>query len=175
MDDKNMDTHGARPEGPGSREWRRLLISPYRSYEASSDGDIRRDGRELKGVRDTHGYLTVRLYYAGLSRRFKVHRLVCEAFHGAPPEGADTAHLDGNRTNNAASNLAWVSRKENMAHKHMHGTAQKGERGPGAKLSQDQVDEIRRREAAGESRPRLAEEFGIARGHLRRIVVGEAW
>lgn len=166
---------GRVPLAPGSREWRRVPVSPYRNYEVSSDGKVRRGIRELAGIIDTYGYHTVRLSYAGLSKRFKVHRLVCEAFHGTPPDKADAAHIDGSRTNNRAENLRWATRKENMADKRRHGTSQTGERGPGVKLTRQQVDAIRAREASGERRPALAREFGVARGHLRRIIIWEAW
>lgn len=58
------------------------------------------------------------LYYSLRSRRFgqkKVHRLVCEAFHGAPPfEGAVVIHLDENALNNRPENLRWGTQKENL-------------------------------------------------------------
>lgn len=45
----------------------------------------------------------------------KVHRAVCEAFHGpAPFEGAVVMHLDENALNNRPSNLQWGTQKENL-------------------------------------------------------------
>ena len=45
----------------------------------------------------------------------KVHRLVCEAFHGPKPfPEAVVLHLDEDPSNNRASNLRWGSRKENQ-------------------------------------------------------------
>lgn len=44
----------------------------------------------------------------------KVHQLVCEAFHGAPKDGQEVLHVDENGLNNAASNLRWGTRKENL-------------------------------------------------------------
>lgn len=43
-----------------------------------------------------------------------LHRLVCQAFHGPPPEGFDADHADENRLNNHPNNLRWLSRSENM-------------------------------------------------------------
>lgn len=45
----------------------------------------------------------------------KVHRLVCEAFHG--PEPADkpiVIHIDENSHNNRPENLRWGTQKENL-------------------------------------------------------------
>lgn len=57
--------------------------------------------------------------YMGLYARhygnMKVHRLVCEAFHGPPPfDKAVVIHLDEDATNNRADNLKWGTQKENM-------------------------------------------------------------
>lgn len=44
-----------------------------------------------------------------------VHRIVCSAFHGAPPTKSHVVdHIDTNRANNRAENLRWVSRLENV-------------------------------------------------------------
>jgi HNH endonuclease len=45
----------------------------------------------------------------------KVHRAVCEAFHGPSPfEGAVVIHLDEDAHNNRPENLRWGTQKENM-------------------------------------------------------------
>lgn len=58
-----------------------------------------------------HQYLAV--MYRG--RNYKIHRLVCEAFHGSAPfDRAIVLHLDENAMNNAPSNLRWGTQKENL-------------------------------------------------------------
>jgi len=53
--------------------------------------------------------------YRGKS--YRLHKLVCEAFNGAKPfDDAVVMHIDGDSTNNAASNLKWGTQKENMNH-----------------------------------------------------------
>lgn len=48
-------------------------------------------------------------------KTYKVHRLVCEAFNGAPTDEKNVCmHLDENAANNRASNLAWGTQKENL-------------------------------------------------------------
>ena len=45
----------------------------------------------------------------------KVHRIVCEAFHGlAPFKKAVVIHIDENSTNNRPENLRWGTQKENL-------------------------------------------------------------
>lgn len=52
------------------------------------------------------------------NRRHKyVHRLVAECYHGSPPDGKEIHHIDGNRLNNRADNLQWVTHVENQKHR----------------------------------------------------------
>lgn len=56
------------------------------------------------------------------------------------------------------------------------GRTSKGEHRPTAKLTEDQVREIRRRYTVGDCTHRqLSREFGIDHGHIRRIVIGDSW
>lgn len=67
-------------------------------------------GRARKGSWDGTRYIFV---YRGTS--YKVARLVCEAFNGAPPfDGAVCMHLDENSRNNVPTNLQWGTQKENL-------------------------------------------------------------
>jgi hypothetical protein len=57
-------------------------------------------------------------YYGMFNRKYgniKIHRAVCEAFHGPSPEGSPyVLHLDKNALNNRPENLRWGSQKENL-------------------------------------------------------------
>lgn len=58
---------------------------------------------------------TYRAIYARHFGNIKVHRAVCEAFHGpAPFEGAVVIHLDEDAHNNRPENLKWGTQKENL-------------------------------------------------------------
>lgn len=57
------------------------------------------------------GYETLRTEI-GMKR---VHRIVWETFNGEIPDGYEIDHIDGNRLNNALSNLRCVTHTENMA------------------------------------------------------------
>ena len=52
-------------------------------------------------------------YYRG--RNYKVHRLICEAFHGNPPnENSVVIHINEDATDNRPENLRWGTQKENL-------------------------------------------------------------
>lgn len=73
-------------------------------------------GRFIKRFHDKDGYEIVSLSRDGNKKTFKVHRLVAQSFL-IKVEGKDCInHLDGNKKNNASTNLEWVTEKENMVH-----------------------------------------------------------
>lgn len=78
-------------------------------------------------------------------------------------------------------NLAWGTRQENADDTRKHGRLKAARRvGPSAKLTSDQVAEIRRRNVAhdgrlGESIRSLAREYGVSHTTVRKIVIGEKW
>lgn len=91
---------------------------------ASEDGKIvvQRDGRYRVlapyWARTKRGagqaYLRVDIKDGEVRRRIRVHVAVCLAWRGeAPFEGAMVRHLDDNRANCAAFNLAWGSARDN--------------------------------------------------------------
>ena len=66
------------------------------------------------GTRHPDGYRHVGLHH----RYYQVHRLVCRAFHGMPPEDKPFVdHINRNPGDNRPGNLHWVSRKENNDNK----------------------------------------------------------
>lgn len=59
-----------------------------------------------------NGYAIVALHGV----HYRVHRLVAQAFCPNTTIDGVVNHIDGNKLNNSASNLEWVSQKENMRH-----------------------------------------------------------
>lgn len=58
---------------------------------------------------DRRGYFSVQLFKNGVGTRFKVHRLVAEAFIPNPENKPTVDHIDRDRRNNDISNLRWAT------------------------------------------------------------------
>ena len=176
-----------------------MAVAGWPGYEVSDMGRmrsidrviVRRDGtvqtfigKLLATPINTSGYPVVRLRREsdGRSAMARVHRLVAEAF--LPPDASrvEVNHKDGDKRNGAASNLEWVTSRENRRHAwatglrgREHLPVKYGEDQPAAKLTDDVVLECRRRHAAGASMRGLAREFGVAAKTMRLAVKGLAW
>jgi hypothetical protein len=72
------------------------------------------------------GYQLVILYNGNKQKAVRVHRLVATAFVPNPDGKREVNHNDGDKLNNAASNLGWMTRKENMEHAYRMGLRKKG-------------------------------------------------
>ena len=112
------------------------------------------------------GYVQVTLTKArGGQKAHYVHTLVLRAFVGPPPQGQETRHLSGIRSDNRLVNLCYGTPKENQADRERHGTAPRGEKNANAKLSTADVSHIPTTYSRG-SGARMARELGISRPTL---------
>lgn len=71
-------------------------------------------GKELKLKMNKDGYLNVNLNKNGISKTWRVHRLVAETFLQNPDNLPEIHHKNHDRRDNRVENLAWVTRAEQM-------------------------------------------------------------
>lgn len=146
-------------------------------YLVSDDGRVlNKNGTAwLRPAVNTNGYLGVCLSDSGQVRTWLVHRIVALTFLGTPPTPRhEVAHDDGDKHNNAASNLAWRTRAENEADKIRHGRTNRGERNANAKLTTAEVIAIRQ-SAGAMKQVDLAQRFSVDASVISKIVNGKAW
>lgn len=108
---------------PNSSEIWKPVVGYESSYEVSDLGNVRsldriittksgvnkrRKGQPLKPIVLKIGYCAV-----NISGMKYVHRLVLEAFVGECPDGMETCHKNGIRTDNRLENLYWGTSSEN--------------------------------------------------------------
>ena len=106
-----------------TEEWR-PMVDPFSGAlvggrQVSSLGRITSTSGVI-GVGSLHriGYHGTSISMHGQRRNVNVHKLVAAAFVGLPPSGPciHVNHKDSNKSNNAASNLEYVTAAENAAH-----------------------------------------------------------
>jgi len=159
-------------------------------YEISNLGRVKRIGGGIGAVVGRvlrqhlrGGYPFVVLSKNNNQTNCLTHRLVCAAFHGSPPTPShEVNHRNGDRTDNRACNLEWVTRSEN--HKHAYdvlgreppASVGKGEQHNTAKLTARQVKWIRKVYSNGKySQSELARKFDMDTTSIWAIVHRKTW
>ncbi len=161
------------------------IIEGYPGYRINRDGEVQ--SRWSRGVRKTltetwlplkpiprGRYVTVNLSDGTRKSGHYIHRLVLEAFVGPCPEGMVCCHNDGDAENNQVENLRWDTYQGNSDDMLRHGTRLMGSQ-INAKLTEDEVVEIRRLRSGGERFAVLASTFGVTRQNIEAIVSRRSW
>lgn len=113
----------------------------------------------------------------GNENRSSAARLVCQAVNGAPPTpNHDAAHSCGKGNDGCVTphHLGWKTRKENEADKIIHGTATRGERSALAKITREQVLQIRALVGTVPQRE-IAARYGITQSNVSMIANDHSW
>ena len=96
-----------------------VMVPGYNDrYLVSNRGRILslNSGAEMAQYVQKNGYAAVKLRTHNVKRTFLVHRLVASAFVPNPNGLAEVNHIDGDKLNNSAENLEWVTHSQNMKH-----------------------------------------------------------
>lgn len=93
-------------------------IPNTKGYYADEEGRIYNPEKvECEYYTNGDGYITVMITTPeGKFVTTGVHRLILTTFRGEPSEGQHGNHIDGDVTNNALTNVEWVTPQENNVH-----------------------------------------------------------
>jgi hypothetical protein len=176
-------------------QWKR--VEGFPAYDVSNRGRVRsyyRRGRGahiadtpqriLKPVPLTTGYLSVGLRKNGELTTTRIHKMVALAFLPLADSSLQLNHKDGNKSNNTAENLEWVTARQNVRHYlNVLGGAiannfkeQQGEKNHQAKLTDSQAVTIRALYSTGEySHREIAKMYGVSKPTVGRIIRRQTW
>lgn len=164
-------------------DWR--VVQGWDAYEVSSTGAVRRAkpprgkraGNVLTPYVDRQGYHIVHMRQDGRNASLRVHRLVCMAFIGPPPNQKDqVAHFDGDPSNNNVSNLRWASLTENQNDKKRHKRWNSGERQGISKLTDEMVRTIFEEYTGKRGQiTNFARRYGVSVSAVWVIIQGRTW
>lgn len=171
----------------------RRLVSLVASgeWEIDADGQIWRVKRR-KGCRDgsvqtisiprrraehqmPSGYLMVHAWWGIEHVNGLAHRVVWQHFVGDIPPGMVINHKNGIKNDNRPENLEILSYSGNTKHAYRAGLMDEyGQRNPAAKLTNNEVAQIRLAYASGNyTMEQLGKRFSVRFQHISRIVRGQ--
>lgn len=128
--------------------------------------------RMLKTPPNRRGYPECYPQRDGGGRVRLVHQLVMEAFVGPRPSGLMVCHNDGNPANPRLENLRYDTMAGNSADTIAHGRTTRGERSRNAKLTAEQVRQIR---DDTRSQVQIASDYGVTASNISRIKTRDVW
>lgn len=136
------------------------------------------------GAHNEFGYGRVHVRRVGYPQ--KAHRVSWELAHGSIHDGINVLHRCdnppcvnpehlylGTLTDNSRD--SWERTRTQRGHREQQAARLRGERAPWHKLNEEQVRELRRLAASGESAPALGRRFGLSRTYVWKIIKREAW
>lgn len=125
-----------------------IWVPIFRAYEISNMGRVRSskygDKRVLVHTKNNRGYHIVTFRVNGRSLQRTVHRLVAIIFvNNLDPKRNTVNHDYGDKNDNRAQSLSWMTYSENSQHGVEHGLIQSGSDNYQATLDDTQVKTIR--------------------------------
>jgi hypothetical protein len=167
------------------------VVGHEQFYEVSSEGNFRSLPREVfmathsevRGGNPINPYPKGKYLYVSLRIKqnniacLGAHTMVCAAFHGTKPTPQHVCnHKNGNKYDNRADNLEWMTVKENAEHAvKVLDVYRRGVGHPSSKLSENDVQKIRSLSSSGASYGTLARRFDVSKQTIQGIVLRRAW
>ncbi len=179
------------------KEFWRDVVDYEDRYEVSSAGQVRTKERQgfhpknkhggthffkvysrlKKTTPDKYGYLQVALANDEGNKTVTVHRLVARAFVPGQTAKLQVNHKNGNRKDNRAHNLEWVTASENVRHTFavLGRVGLKGESNGSSKLTETKVRVIRKLLSTGLRQKDIAARFGVKQTVISSIKLRKTW
>lgn len=128
----------------------------------------------------SNGYLIIGLRDGKKKRFFTVHSLVAKAFIANPQDNRQVNHKNGNKADNRAENLEWVTASENVRHSFrvLNRPKNYGRKNGSCRLTEDNVRFIRAHYIPGHpifGQSAMARQFSVTQYAVRSVITGHCW
>lgn len=145
-------------------------------YIIFENGDIyNKYNKKLSPVDNGKGYLIINININKKRTCKSIHRLLGECFLENPNNYTDINHIDGNRKNNALSNLEWCSHGYNIKHSYnLKNRTALGSHNANCKYSENLVLEICELLSRG-FKPTVIRDLGYPYSLIRQIKQRKTW
>ena len=158
-------------------QWK--VVKGFENYLVSSLGNVKTINGKLKKVvydsKNDYGY--VELWKNNKGKKFRIHRLVAEAFIPNTLGKEQVNHIDGDKKNNCVSNLEWVTPKENIRHaiENDLSSIKYGSKNLSSKLKEEDVKYIRENAGINKSVKELSEIYNVSTTTIYNIINYKKW
>ena len=167
-------------------------IPGYPGYRVGDDGSVwscrKSSGSKCwrQGLRGSPNWKLLSVFFNGDGyacirtnpdrKMHRVHRLVLLSFVGPCPVGMEARHLNGISSDSSRINLEWATPKVNQSDRLLHGTDIRGSKNVKAKLSEDNVRQIKIDFRSGKATQKgLAKQYGVVASIVNEICNGKRW
>lgn len=147
-------------------------------YKISNYGKIiGKRNKPLSDKPDKSGYITTSINLGeGIGKISGRHRIIATIFIPNPYNLPEVNHIDGNKENNRADNLEWVTKKENQQHASHVLKKRAGIYNYHVKMTEEIVIEIYNEcKNTNKKYIDIAKEYNIEPDAVRRIANGVTW
>lgn len=171
-----------------SETWR--PIAGFPGYEVSNIGRVRSwrtrgnsklpasEPRVIKPSlrkRDGYVYINLRSGFGGKMSPCKVHHLVLAAFSGPKLDGYVARHMNGERSDNRAENLAWGTYRDNSLDTKRHGRQPLGEKHHWSVMTAAHAAAIRWMYGCGIGQSVIGRVLGMPNNRVWQVVHNKSW
>lgn len=149
-----------------------------RTYKDKIGKQYNRKGVLLKPNTDKGGYLYVGLCPPNKEKikTVKIHRLVALTFCSGYEQGLEVNHINGNRSDNRAENLEWVTRAYNNRDRYNRGYKNPtGEKSISAKLKEEYIDIIFSLYNSGVNQTIIAKAFKVSQATISHLITNKTY
>jgi hypothetical protein len=152
-----------------------------KNYTTTDKGEviIVQTGKKMKPFLSGAGYQAVKLWDGKKTHHRYVHRLVAMQYCQGMLPSTEVNHIDGNKLNNRASNLEWVTKSANMKHAYAIGlnkpSPQPGSKHGNSKLIEKDISDIRELHKGGLSLGKIAKQYPVTKATIWKICTGMSW